>query len=89
MDLFVDKYFKKDVENKFNYYQLLYGTTDALPAGVVLIGNTGNTVTISHNNTILVCDPSPSALNLIKARKNNVYLQEYTITSNCKKYIVE
>jgi len=88
MDLFVDKYFKKDVENKFDYHQLFHGSSDPAPSGVTFTGTTPNvTRIVFHNKTILVCDPSN--IDSIKALENNVYLQEYKVSSTCKKYIVE
>jgi hypothetical protein len=83
MDFFIDKYYKKDVENKLNYHQILYGTNDA--ASFQVIGGTPTT-TIINGNVILLYSNSIDNIHVLV---NNVYMQEFKISTTAKKFVLE
>jgi hypothetical protein len=83
MDFFIDKYYKKDVENKLNYHQILYGTNDT--ASYQVIGGTP-TAEIIHGNVVILFSNSIDSIHVLV---NNVYMQEFKIATNAKKFVLE
>jgi hypothetical protein len=95
MDFFIDKYYKKDVENKLNYHQILYGTNDDASFQVIggtptttsfqVIGGTPTT-TIIHENVVVLFS---SSIDNVHVLVNNVYMQEFKISTTAKKFVLE
>jgi hypothetical protein len=85
MDFFIDKYYKKDVENKLNYHQILYETNDTASYEYEVIGGTPTT-TIIHGNVLVLFS---SSIDNIHVLVNNVYMQEFKISTTAKKFVLE
>jgi hypothetical protein len=83
MDFFIDKYYEKDVENKLNYHQVLYGTNGT--ASYQVIGGTP-TATIINGNVVVLFSNSIDTIHVLV---NNVYMQEFKIAINAKKFVLE
>jgi len=79
MDLFIDRYYENEVENKLNYHKILYGDSDSN----LTIEGTYQFSFRTGNSLIVV---SESSINSVKVINNGVYLQEFRIANNMKRF---
>lgn len=90
MELYLDDAYKKECENKISYLNIVYGTeyTTAANDGLVLSDFPISYNIFKNDNTITVFS-SFSLLNAhIKYANNKIYLQEYSISTTAKKFIL-
>jgi hypothetical protein len=80
MDLFIDKYYENEVENKLNYYRLLYGTSDSISS--LTIEGTYQSSFRTGNSLIIVS----TDIDTVKVKNGSVYLQEFKIADNMKRF---
>jgi hypothetical protein len=82
MDLFIDKYYENEVENKLNYHKILYGNSDDLNLTIEGIYQ----FSFRTGNSLIVVSES---INSVKVINNGVYLQEFKIANNMKRFTLE
>jgi hypothetical protein len=82
MDLFIDTNYKKDSENKLNYYEILYGASTN-HIGYELVGGSPDRK-IRSNNVLLIFGAVDN-IHLIN-NSSNEYCYETKITANIKKF---
>ena len=84
MELFIDKYYNEDVENKIDYNKVLYGTDSGTDfnffnetplAGYYFFG--GKVIFAFGSN-----------IDRVKVIKDGIYAQEFRISDRCKKFII-
>jgi hypothetical protein len=83
IDLYIDLYYKKDVENKLQYHTFIYGQTEPLN-GIEIIGS--YSYFFKTGNAIIVKSDS---IDSVKMRNGTLFLQETKITDKIKKFVVE
>ena len=84
MDLFIDKYYEQEVEKKFDYYKLLYGTSDGA-SGLIIEGTPESSF---RTGNVLFVKASTANIDAIRVKNSNIYLQEFRIANNLKKFII-
>ena len=84
MDLFLDNNYKKDSENKLNYYEMLYGAS-TLHTGYTLLQGTPDKKIRSGN--VLLIFGAVDDIHLIKDSSKE-YCYEVRIASNIKKFVL-
>jgi hypothetical protein len=86
MDLFIDKYYENEVENKLNYYQLLYGTsTPNSTPGLNFINCVVEDSFRTGNSLIVI----KTLIDDVHVKNGEVYLQEFKIANNMKRFTLE
>jgi hypothetical protein len=83
MDLFIDTYFKKEVEDKINYYDFLYNFNQGQNLGSLVIEGGSDRYFISDKSLIVV---KLSGIDGVKVRNATGYLQESKITDTAKRF---
>jgi hypothetical protein len=86
MDLFIDRYYENEVENKLNYHQLLYGTsTPNLTPELTFINCVVGDSFRTGNVLIIVKTP----IDNVHVKNGEVHLQEFKIANNMKRFTLE
>lgn len=89
MDLFVDKGYKLDSENKVNYAQVLSSGAGSLPSGYSLEGSaSGHSVYVTGNAVIVTKESGIDSIHVVK-ESTGAFMHETRISSNAKKFVLE
>jgi hypothetical protein len=83
MDLFIDRYYENEVENKLNYHQLLYGSTDLNPTPELTFINCVVGDSFRTGNSLIVIK---TPIDDVHVKNGEVYLQEFKIANNIKRF---
>jgi hypothetical protein len=85
MDLFIDKQYELECENKLDYFRLLYGTGDS--PSYSFVGGTP-TFTVAHGNVIVIVASEASVGNISVLKPDGSYAYEFRISATAKKFII-
>jgi Zn/Cd-binding protein ZinT len=83
MDLFIDQYYKNEVENKLDYYKILYDPE---------IGNytiEGDYLSFVKAGNSLIVVALSSDIDDVHVKDGNEFLQEFKIAANMKRFTLE
>jgi hypothetical protein len=89
MNLYIDKYYKSDSENKINYASLLFNNTTDI-SGYTLTPSVATTYVSSQPDCIvIISNENLNNVHMYVSENNTVrYLQETLISDNAKKFII-
>jgi hypothetical protein len=82
MDLFIDKYYQNSVENKINYYDFLYASSDSLSNYDIL-----GTYQFSFKSGGAILVRSTTIDDVHIKNEDGEFLQEFKISSDMKKFV--
>jgi hypothetical protein len=89
MDLFVDKGYKLDSENKVNYAQVLSSGPGSLPSGYSLEGSaSGHSIYVTGSAVIITKESGIEEVHVVK-ESTGAFMQETRISSEAKKFVLE
>jgi hypothetical protein len=92
MDLYLDKQYLKECENKLNYYTVInntsHSTTDL--TGLVVTGIASNNyIAIKTGNTLVIYSKPGFDISNVHVKKNDVFCYETRISTTAKKFILD